>query len=542
MTRNSSDSRALKTSARLVLAQKHPNDPVYWGQAHRWIGGKQIDFPPYMQDIMRDPHSFKVIQKGSQIGMSEVAVTIALHAAATGSNVLYLLPTAERAQDFSQTRIGMAIAASPTLSRMVGPTDELPRAPDNLRVRRIGEGFLHTLGGTDPSRIRGLPMDLVIFDEADEIDESMIHEGRQRIAASKEPRIIMLSTPTNSATGINNWFQQSDRNFYWVNCSMCSESQPLSWEANVRETGELSCRACGGGIDVGARGEWRPELAGNPYRGYALSRLYSPRANFERMRFEASDPALQARIAFFNGVLGLPYDPPGGSISIAELDAARRDYLAQDQTAKFRVMGVDQGASVHYVIRGAERDARPLCAAGIVPRIADLDEIITRFGVEVVVIDAQPSQGEALDLVARFKGSCVQVYVAYYSQPGDVRMSVNRGKRQVNIPRTLALDGLYAGLRAGRLSLPRDARELGGRMYEGMGDYYRQLMAPKRQLTANAAGEPVYGYTGRNDHFAHAEVYCQAAADRRLRPMPARVSGAFGYMGPDGETIPWPDR
>ena len=61
-------------------------------------------------------------------------------------------------------------------------------------------------------------------------------------------------------------------------------------------------------------------------------------------------------------------------------------------------------------------------------------------------------------------------------------------------------------------------------MRDGFGDYYRQVMAPKRQLEQDAQGNWTSRYDkhGKPDHYAHAENYCLQAMLGR-RPMPLLI-------------------
>lgn len=61
--------------------------------------------------------------------------------------------------------------------------------------------------------------------------------------------------------------------------------------------------------------------------------------------------------------------------------------------------------------------------------------------------------------------------------------------------------------------LPADARALGGRVREGIGEYYRELLALTRTLERDATENWVARWSdrGRADDYAHAEVYCSLA-------------------------------
>lgn len=497
---------------------------------------------PYLRDILRDPHPFVVIQKAAQVGLSELLVSIALYAAAVGyagrGNVLYLMPTAERAEQFSQVRIGEAIAESPSLSAIVGPTEERPRLPDNARVRSVGDGTLYMRGGWEPVSIRGIDADLVILDEADEMEERLIQESFQRLGSSRAGRVIAASTPRAPELGVNDLYLQSDQRHYWLPCPQCGLEQVLDWEANFSAGGPL-CRDpnCRGPLDVWAEGEWRPLVPGNSdVRGYQISRLYSPFADFRQMGWLAEAPGLTAQREFINSVLGEPFDPPGGSLSPGELDAARRDYTLPEGHEGPTWMGVDTGGVQHVVIRARDGGQWPLVFAGTRPRIADLVDLAQRFGVRSAVIDGMPSMHEARDLIDALSELGIRAFAASYGLQ-DGRVQVSGREQQVRIDRAYGLDRMFAEVRDGARTLPHNGRDLGGRLRNGRGEYYRQLMAPKRRIQETANGLAYrYDEVG-DDHFAHAEVYCLAAAEAWDGPSDRALAGLAAmnrelYSGP----------
>jgi hypothetical protein len=68
-------------------------------------------------------------------------------------------------------------------------------------------------------------------------------------------------------------------------------------------------------------------------------------------------------------------------------------------------------------------------------------------------------------------------------------------------------------------SLPRDARQLGGRFKDGYGEYYRELLAPQRLPFKDSRGNLDYHWEdrGRDDHYYHAELYALLAEKIRDR-------------------------
>ena len=84
------------------------------------------------------------------------------------------------------------------------------------------------------------------------------------------------------------------------------------------------------------------------------------------------------------------------------------------------------------------------------------------------------------------------------------------GVETLHIDRTLALDVTLQGFRDGLSLLPPSARDLGGRVKHGVGEYYREMVAPQRVFDQE---REEYRYPkGHDDHFAFSELYCLMAA------------------------------
>ena len=111
-------------------------------------------------------------------------------------------------------------------------------------------------------------------------------------------------------------------------------------------------------------------------------------------------------VEFYNSDLGEPFSPPGGGLTIAELDACRADYSLDRYADQPTVMGVDVGMHSHHVaIR--EAPSRPSAAnnggrlatpgfaarlwfAGAISKFSDGELLRNRFNTQSTVIDIQP--------------------------------------------------------------------------------------------------------------------------------------------------------
>ena len=86
--------------------------------------------------------------------------------------------------------------------------------------------------------------------------------------------------------------------------------------------------------------------------------------------------------------------------------------------------------------------------------------------------------------------------------------------------RTEALDAAFKRFHDELADLPRDAHQLGAKVREGIGEYFRELLAPQRTIERDARGRDVARWVegGKPDHYAHAEAYCQLASEGPVRP------------------------
>src|SRR5207237_542878 len=75
------------------------------------------------------------------------------------------------------------------------------------------------------------------------------------------------------------------------------------------------------------------------------------------------------------------------------------------------------------------------------------------------------------------------------------------------------LDEIFHAFQTQAAELPADARHLGGRVRDGLGEYYREMTALTRVSRQDSQGNWVAPYVdgGKADHFAHAEAYCARA-------------------------------
>jgi hypothetical protein len=207
-------------------------------------------------------------------------------------------------------------------------------------------------------------------------------------------------------------------------------------------------------------------------------------------------------------------------LTLNVLDRCRRDYTLPERCGAETYMGVDVGVKLHVVIRRQFQDDQNRSRAvfiGEVDSFEELRSLIERYRVVRAVVDALPEQRAAAQLAR--ETTSARVGLAFYGRtdPG-CETSRDNGVWVYRINRAEALEETFHGFQTEKSELPQNARELGGHVRDGLGDYYRQLLAISRVLEQNAQGNWVARFTdqGRPDHYAHAETYCRVAMNARV--------------------------
>jgi hypothetical protein len=518
----------LQNTARRELARRNPDSLLDWSLAHRFFQGTPMRLIPALRDIYQDRHPFVVIQKAAQVFASEYLVNTALWAADTcqggRGNVLFVMPTQTQVNDFSQARIDRAIGDSAYLRERLMPLPPGRAGPVRQSLKKVGRGYIYLRGADSRRQLTSVDADVVLLDEYDLMADGVLALAQKRLASSRLGWLRVASTPRLPEAGINGLFLASDQRYYVLRCPACRTEQRLTWDANVDPKRALVvCRLkrCRKPLDLWTPGRWEAAAPGNDrVHGYHLNRLYSPLANLAQVILESEETSPAAQLEFQNSVLGETFVPPGGRLTLDVIDRCRRDYVMPASSFADTYMGVDVGTRMHVVIREriTEEPLRTRAVfIGDVTTLPELLELAARYHVQGAVIDAQPEQRLAIEFA---QSSSFDGAVAFYSryEPGHAS-GWESGVRVERLNRTQAFEELFLAFEQEAAELPADARRTAGRFRDGVGEYYRQVMALTRVLEQNNAGNWVARYVdnGKPDHFAHAELYCMRAAIRGRR-------------------------
>lgn len=511
-----------------------------WTMRYRRFDGVPPQIIPPLLDIYKDMHHELIIMKAAQVFISEYAINIALWGADQGwaerGVVLYVFPKQEQMDDFSQDRVGRAIAGSTYLQDRILQTDRSDNT-NRARLRKVGGRPIYFRGSDSIAQARSVDADIVICDEVDLFKlpsegetggEGAIERVRQRLGSSRQPLFRAFSQPLYPDGPVDMLFKNSDQRYYYLKCESCGEKQPLVWERNVevKDKGleaRIICYRCRKPMNHLAVGEWIAHEPSNDPHGYHISKLYSPRMNMKDMvrKFKAQgDPG--AVQSFYNADLGLPYRPQG-TPGLGDFDREVYNWLEPSYFVGWeKYMGVDTGARQHISIIGRENADQPfrLIFREAVERFShtgkdkkgSVEWWWQQFEPRLTIIDGQGEPLKAQEWSEAHPGRVLR----WFHKPAALESKFPENSDQVHYHRTAFLDNLYAVLTTKQVILHVNAGT----------EFYNHLGANIREIVKDKEGrlQPRY-MPMRVDHYAFALGFAILASGARPATSPIFIIG-----------------
>lgn len=559
--------------------------PLEWAQRFRSIDGrpfsldltrvnaKLVGFEPLKQ-IYNDDHPCKVIQKPAQKGLSELAVTIALHALDVGDrfwktgkiglNVGYLFPTKEALSDFSKERFTGLKDESEYLARLFGAHSGA-KGFDDVTFKQVRNSYLYLRGTNSVKGLKSFPVDVLIFDEFDEMESAKVALAEKRLIASLVNRKLYLSTPTIENKGINKLYLTSDRHVWQTLCRACGQSNELDFFRDVFADGEprdiwkdypaeklkgmtytVHCPNCSIAIPDNDRytlGAWvseQPEVTS--IRGYKVPALCFPSCRLNELAANSVsfDPTVITE--FYRSDLGIPYEPEGSRLTETQIKAMSDELdggVMPSGGWYNTTMGVDVGKYCHYRISSTALDGkRYVRAMGKVRSVGDesmwqkLSKLMKEFKVKRVVVDMKPELDACATWSRLHKGvifradyptgvKALQASLYAITATGDEQDKAKKEEREpvkdvMQINRTRAMDAVY--------NIIVENLEIWSPSCSGNPEVIANMTAPNRVVAVNKEGDEFHTWEhSRPDHYYHACVYDYVA----YSSLPKKLRGAF---------------
>jgi hypothetical protein len=386
--------------------------------------------------------------KAAQIGWSTLALAVAFFLASCRSlNVGYFLPSDKFADRFGQTRADKMIKASPFLRETM--KEGAVAGVHQKGLKEFRGSYLYLLGLESIANATSIPMDALIYDEVDLLDEENTTWSEDRVAHSKLRLRMYLSVGMFPGAGIDARYREGTQHRHAFSCKRCGKKdqilEDLFPESMRVVSGEARrvCTKCHRPLDL-TKGRWIAECGARAKEGrysFKLSALSMPsiEGNYIWNRYRDA-VRKKAWLAKFNcSVLARP--DAGAMMPITDVEL--RQMQRSDLVLKLfrgngapRYGGVDVGDICHFwthellpAREGEERRRRlvwleEIDSDELVERVAAL---IKKLDIRRLVIDKKPHTASARRLAYLFP----KVVVLQDFASGEMRVvdEVHEGKK-----------------------------------------------------------------------------------------------------------------
>lgn len=329
-----------------------------WATKHRrmssaesaMIGKFRFDKVPYFKWLLEryeDPRVRKVVcKKPAQIGWTQSVICNLLgkFIDVERPTCIVLLPSGPAVKKFNEEKFTPLLESNLRLQKTVPIKSRDKDA--KLDWKKLPGGYIKFVGSNTPDGVKSSTGSRLIVEEPDDCNLNLKGQGdaikllEERGKTVPDVKILIGGTPTvKGVSSIDDEFDISDQNYWYVPCPDCREYQTLTWEQvrwlkddaqndpiygrHLPETAHYICVHCGSTWtdemknDAVMNGEAR---ALRPFRGtvgLALNELYacmlgSRLAELVKKwllacrEFKRGDP--DALVPFYNTTLGLSYE------------------------------------------------------------------------------------------------------------------------------------------------------------------------------------------------------------------------------------------
>lgn len=483
----------------------HIVSPAAWVLDNEFINENQKPFEFDNHRFMIQPYNDmspdQVIRKSAQVGWSVLAIIKAIHACKfLKLNVIYVLPTRNATHDFVIPKVNPMLDRNPVIKELINNTD-------SVNLKQVGDRFLYFRGSFHRGEAVSVSADLVVSDEHDLSDQSVLTIYQSRLQASEYGWFWKFSNPTIPSYGVDEEWQESDQLHWFVECEHCKHNMFIGFEPDAMfmnhyvdiANGIYACGSCNKEISDKARqnGYWWALYPNREKRGYWISQMIVPWVSAKKIIKQQKDMSIDV---FHNFVLGMPYQESEFMLNADAIYRACKPGLA-DKTDV--VIGCDSGKTKHYVIGNREG----IFNYGATDSWDDVETLINKFNA-TCVIDALPDFTVPEQLARKYPG---RVFVHYYRHDNK-GMEVSERKEgtqagMVQSDRTKLFDQVSTEIASGKIIFFQPFKDLSGADNKGLvyhlSNIYRTIeVDPKGIQRARWATKE-----NKPDHWAHALAY-----------------------------------
>lgn len=381
-----------------------------------------------------------VLMKCAQVGFTvmEMLAVIYLGLKFQPATVGMFLPSQTLASMKSSERFMPVVRTVPDVHRLMSMDAKdgsgKKTGEGNVNTRRIGEALYVFSWTTGRATTESIPMDILSFDEVQEMTLEQMEKTRERLSASAIRFTLMGSTANWPDADIHHWYKKGSRHRFHTECPHCNECKPLDdyfpdcvrWDDSSNRY-RYVCYSCKGWIDDPQRGRWiaedpsaDPEINRDiPRRDWPLRirsihfpQFLSPTISAGEI-LDAYNTATDMK-NFFNRKLGKPYlDPSQVPVTLEHMANCVKYGIAAGVKWKSRAngtyMGIDQMGNFNvHIIKERMPDGRQ-AVIHLEETYSDdpfmrSSELMEMYGVSVCVVEINPNYNDAKKFAQRHPG------------------------------------------------------------------------------------------------------------------------------------------
>lgn len=416
-----------------------------WCESLAAAGMKVDGFPFTLDDRPAMHFIYDLIP--STIAEARGRTVVMMKCAQVGFTVMEMLAAIYMALKFTPCKVGMylpdrTLAAAKSSERFMPVVRTIPEAYDklidrgedggdkgegNVMIRNMADSRFHFMWTSGKVMTESFPMDVISYDEVQEIVPSDIEKTDERMSASRIKFKLMGSTANWPDSDIHYWYKRGTQHQFWTECPHCFASNVLDdYFPECIKFDQASddyryvCKECGGWIDDPQRGAWRAQHPESKITSVHFPQVLSPTVT-PREIIESFFNADNMK-NFYNRKLGKPYtDPSQVPINLEMLNACveegKRAGVVWQKSGKETYMGIDQmGAFNICIIKQRLSDGRQ--AVIHVEEIYNDDpfarcsELMDEYGVAVCCVETLPNYNDAKRFAQKHLG---RVFLAGYA-------------------------------------------------------------------------------------------------------------------------------
>jgi hypothetical protein len=482
-----------------------------------------------MHDFTKQVGVFKC---GRQVGKTQTWMNRGFHRLQNrGWSAMAVFPTADEVGDFSADRFKPAYDSSPALQKLFLNVDNVHHKQTVghwVGAHYVPGGNVYLRGSKAKSKLQSVPVQQLFFDEYDFCVVENLGFAEECVSGHVEWEQLICSTPSVPDYGIEKEWARSDQAHYFLRCPHCREVHFLEWPDSIEwvegkpESARYRCKKCKRAwkwevlrrlIREASFTEglgWVPAYPTRDVAGFWLPQMYSPTIYPESIvkKFEEAKGNHSKEAIFYQHKIGLGWVAAEGKLTLELLEAAKgREPYPMPSSSKVSAMGVDVGTPfLHVEVSEFPQGIHGFKKVVWAGKCRDFDEcarLMHQFNVVACVVDANPERRAAEAFRDKFIG---RVFLAFY--PNDAKMAKNESWQfatgKVNLHRTFYIDQVVGRYRINSVLLPTDIPD----------EYLKHHLNVARTDKLDQQGNPVARWinTGE-DHFVHAGVYAEAAAN-----------------------------